>query len=107
MSKRVYEVKISDPGRLLTLKNRVVRTPTKFRVSELDLKGVKLKIHDTGIVDFSVSLVEERSISHHESLIKNEPLIEELEDLSKEEPLIEKLEDSTPKTILEELLEDE
>jgi len=99
MLRKVYEVRVNDPGVLLVFRNRVVRTPVKLRVSELELKGVELSIRTSGIINYSVNLVTEETreklVLHSEDLIVEEPLIEELEEINK------------PRTILEELLEDE
>lgn len=96
MLRRVYEVKLNDPGVLFVFRNRVVRTPVKLRVLELELKGVELSIRINGIINYSVNLVAE------ETGVRLHP-----EDLIIGEPLIEELEDSKPRTILEELLENE
>lgn len=98
MSRKVYEVIINDPGRLLVFRNRAVRTPVKLRVSELELKGVELSIRISGITNYSINLVPEET---------GEKLVLHSEDLIIEEPLIEELEESNPRAILEELLEDE
>lgn len=98
MSRKVYEVILNDPGRLLVFRNRVVRTPVKLRVLELELKSVELSIRTSGIMNYSINLVPEET---------EEKLVLHSEDLIIEEPLIEELEESKPRTILEELLEDE
>jgi len=99
MSRKVYEVRLNDPGKLIVFRNRVVRTPVKLRVLELELKGVKLSIRSNSIRNYSINLVteeiEERVVLYPKDLI------------IVKEPLIEELKDSKPGTILEKLLEDE
>ena len=93
---RKYKVNLNDPGRLIFLKNREVRTPVEVEVRESELDYIKLKIRTNGIVDYSISLVKDEvsmlDLSFENDKEMEEPLVEELEECSQE-----------PKTLLEKL----
>lgn len=94
--KRKYKVNINDPGRLIFFRNREVRTPVEVEVLESELDYIKLKIRANGIVDYSISLVNNEvsmlDLSFENDKEMEEPLVEELEECNQE-----------PKTLLEKL----
>lgn len=73
-----------------------MRTPVEVEVLESELDCIKLKIRINGIVDYSISLVNDEvsmlDLSFENDEEMEEPLVEELEEYNQE-----------PKTLLEKL----
>ncbi len=99
-----YKVNLNDPGRLIFLKNREVRTPVEVEVRESELDYIKLKIRAHGIIDYSISSVN-NGVSILDLNFAND---KEMEEPLVEGPQVEELEEleeygREPKTLLEKL----
>jgi hypothetical protein len=92
-----YLVDIKTPSRFITVKGKRVRTPTRFKIPESQLKALRMTLHHESITDFKIvdcdTIVEESDIESDRDEIFEET-----------EVIIENTFENEPKSTLEKLL---
>jgi len=95
---KFYRVKIGTPNKFFVHRGRSVRSPVELKVTEKELKIIKMRILSDGILDYSVSEISDEKIITDIPLVIGEEVIvnKDIKD-----------ELSGPKSILDNLLIDE
>ncbi len=92
-----YLVDIRTPNRFLNIKNKKVRTPTRFKIPEDQLKSLKVMLHHESITDFRI--VDFESIAEEAEIESDKDEI-----LEETEVIIENTFENEPQSTLEKLL---
>ena len=95
---KFYKVKIGTPNKFFIYKGRPVRSPVELKVTEKELKIIKMKIITDGISDYSINEIsDEKIITDIPSVIGKEIIVEK----------VIKENEVSPKSILDKLLIEE
>ena len=95
-----YFVDIKTPNRFITVNNKKVRTPTKFKIPERDLKALHVTLKHESITDYRIS--EFSDVKEEEE----DAQLDQQDDIFIEsyDVIIENSFEEEPKTTLEKLL---
>jgi len=95
-----YKVEIKDRSRQILFRNRVIRTPVTFTVTEKELILLEAEIRHKGIEKYSVMDYSKTEVTIPDSKEEEFKIEEE------KEVIIEELCEEKPKSILEKLIKD-
>ena len=103
----MYIVEVKTPGKVLTFKNREVRTPADFEVEDREIKTFKVMLRQEGVSDYNIRSKEE--VNKENKVIKNTLL--ELPEFNREEDtvIVEEImmdDEEETKSVLDELIKD-
>ena len=96
----MYILDVKTPNKLLIHRNKKIRTPAKFTITEAEIKMFEVKFRQVGVDDYTIRSKEEVD---KELALHKEPVPEQ-----KEEVIIEEIADDPEETrsVLDQLIKD-